>query len=221
MNLSLSVLLPVQNVQSTLHSQIQQLLDVLPELTPKFEVVVIDDGSTDATSEVAVDLKRGYPQLKVVHHAASIGWAAAIARQASQAQGEYLMIHCGGDIVPDELVGLWRMRQGISSTVLAKAKAAESGRQLRIDPKSAELGDPPPNASQAEVLGGWAIHARGPRSNLLLVHRQQLPRLERSLKSLMPNRRAATQRSPAATPSKQAMKSPTFLGRLKSLALDE
>lgn len=50
---TLSVLLPVHNAQATLEADIGQMLDVLPELTHDFHLMILDDGSTDATCEVA------------------------------------------------------------------------------------------------------------------------------------------------------------------------
>ena len=37
-----------------------EILDVLPELTRRFDVVIIDDGSTDATAEVGQELAYYY-----------------------------------------------------------------------------------------------------------------------------------------------------------------
>ena len=60
MNRSLSVLLPVHNSQATLESDVARILDVLPELSREFDVVIVDDASTDATWEIAEDLACRY-----------------------------------------------------------------------------------------------------------------------------------------------------------------
>jgi hypothetical protein len=219
-NPSLSLLFSVRNSQTTLHSQLQRLLDVLPELTGKFEVFVIDDGSTDATCEIAYDFSRHYPQLKVFRHTKPIGWAASIAKQAAGASGEYLMIHCGGSIEPEEIAGLWRLRQGIGATTLAKAKAAQSGKTVRIDPQSNQSHGGVEVGQETTILGSLGIHSKAPRSNLLLVHRGQLASLEKSLK-------AATSIEPSMAPgditpkSTGRVKGPSFLGRVKSFARGE
>ena len=60
---SVTVLLPVYNAQHRLERQVAEILDVLPELTSRFELMIIDDGSTDDSFEVARHLALKYPQV--------------------------------------------------------------------------------------------------------------------------------------------------------------
>ncbi len=76
MKLSLSMILPVRNAQAEVASLIAQAVEVLPDLTPQWELLVVDDGSTDATPEVAGDLARHFPQVNVIHHTLPLGAAA-------------------------------------------------------------------------------------------------------------------------------------------------
>ena len=50
---SLSVVVPVHNAERNLTQRIGRLLEVLPDLVAKFEVLIVDDGSADQTMEVA------------------------------------------------------------------------------------------------------------------------------------------------------------------------
>ena len=219
MNSSLSVLIPVHNAQASLHATLQRVLDVLPELTHRFDVVVIDDGSTDATCEVAYEFARDYPQVTVYRYAAAQGWATAVTKSAMRAKGDFVMIHCGGALESDDIVGLWRLREGIAAAAIAKAKAAQTGKSLRIDGRVAG----PATAAAASTdftLGGVGIHARAQRSNLLLVHRQQLGQLEQTLAAIAAaNARSGVPRVLRRTQS--IAKTPSMLNRLKSLALGE
>jgi hypothetical protein len=70
--------LPIRNRQSSISPLVSHLLEVLPDLTPRFDVVVIDDGSNDATGEIAHDLALLYPQVFVVAHPAPWGPSASM-----------------------------------------------------------------------------------------------------------------------------------------------
>jgi glycosyltransferase involved in cell wall biosynthesis len=85
---SLSALLAVRNADSTLRKTVLEMLDVLPELTSRFELVVIDDCSSDATIEVADELASAYPQLLAVRHSLPRGRAAAIKTGLDRSLGE-------------------------------------------------------------------------------------------------------------------------------------
>jgi len=89
---SLTVLLPVHNAQSTLSQTVQELLDVLPEVSRRFDVVIIDDGSTDATSEVAAELACHYPQVQVAYRGTAMGHEAAIHAGLELSQGEVVVV---------------------------------------------------------------------------------------------------------------------------------
>lgn len=109
MERSLSVLLPVRDVQSTLATTVSELLDVLPELTRHFELLIIDDGSKDATIEVADELATNYPQICVVRHGQTQGRKASIATGLRCSRGEVVFLQDEGcRLALDQLGQLWR-----------------------------------------------------------------------------------------------------------------
>ena len=93
MEQSLTVLLPVCNVESTLAASVRDVLEVVSDLTERFELVIVDDGSEDATSEVAQDLIRRYPQVHTVRHGHRLGRDAAIRTGLEQSSGEIIFLH--------------------------------------------------------------------------------------------------------------------------------
>jgi glycosyltransferase involved in cell wall biosynthesis len=92
---SLTVLLPVHDVQSTLTQTVTDVLDAAADLTDRFEVLIIDDGSADATSEVAHELARHYPQIRTVRHGRRLGREAAVRTGLSQTRGDVMLVREG------------------------------------------------------------------------------------------------------------------------------
>jgi glycosyltransferase involved in cell wall biosynthesis len=125
---SLSIVLPVHNAETTLARQVLELLEVLPELTSRFEVLIVDDGSTDHTEEIAYDLAREFPQLHVARHPRRRGAGAAVETGLEQTSGDILFVPDGQTRwSPGQLRRLWAMRKenqpSASNTQRAKAAA--------------------------------------------------------------------------------------------------
>ena len=106
---SLSVILPVRNAAESLGPVVCRLLELLPDLTPRFEIVVVDDASTDHTAEIADELRRTYPQVRVVRHGWSWGTSAAVRTGRIESRGQHaIIVRSPGELNPREIVRQWR-----------------------------------------------------------------------------------------------------------------
>ena len=131
MTCSLSVILPVHNAETTLAALVAQLLDVLPDLTPRFEIYIVDDGSSDQTAEVALELARQYPQLRLMRHVTPRGIEAAVKTGMGRAQGEIVIVQEDQtSLSTGDLRRLWQLRldeQLVVARVHAQPKAIDAG----------------------------------------------------------------------------------------------
>jgi glycosyltransferase involved in cell wall biosynthesis len=214
MKASLSVLLPVHNAQSTVGDAIGRLLEILPELTNRFEIIVIDDGSSDATCEVADDWARHYPQVGFFRQAALSGWQAAVLKHAWRARGEYLML-LSGDVVDAVAINTAWGRRDEMSAAGSESRAAD-GRTLRIDQRQSRPKGMNPEVASLGALPRLGIQVPTETGRVLLVHRFRLAELERALAAESPSRRPAD-----SSEGRNRIRGPNFLSRIKQFALGE
>src|SRR6185503_10651069 len=64
----LSVFFPAYNDSGTIASMVIRAVQAAAALTPDYEVIIVNDGSADATAEIADELARTYSHVRVVHH---------------------------------------------------------------------------------------------------------------------------------------------------------
>lgn len=85
-----SVLIPVMNEQDNILPLLTELHAALAD-GPAFEVLVIDDGSTDASAARVGDALALYPCLRLIRHQTRAGKSAALRTGAKAAQGTWLV----------------------------------------------------------------------------------------------------------------------------------
>lgn len=71
---SLSLVLPARDEAKNIAAVLARAFEVLPRLAKEFEVIVVDDGSRDATGSIATQ----FDGVRVLHHAESRGYGAAL-----------------------------------------------------------------------------------------------------------------------------------------------
>jgi dolichol-phosphate mannosyltransferase len=114
--MDLSVVIPVKNEApniAPLVSEIRAALDGLVD----YEIVYVDDGSTDASAAEILALVAEFPRLRLVRHAVACGQSAAIRTGVKAARAPWVATLDGdGQNDPADIPRLWEM-----------ARAAEPG----------------------------------------------------------------------------------------------
>jgi glycosyltransferase involved in cell wall biosynthesis len=104
----LSIFFPAYNDGGTIASLVILAVQVAGRLTADFEVIVVNDGSSDATKDILDDLARTYPNVRAIHHPHNRGYGAAL-RTGFAAATKDLIAYTDGDgqYDPAELPVLW------------------------------------------------------------------------------------------------------------------
>jgi glycosyltransferase involved in cell wall biosynthesis len=87
---SISVVVPALNEQDTVQRVVEWTLSVLAEMTDDYEVIIVDDGSTDETGCIADALAAQSVHVRVVHNAEPSGYGGALASGFIVARNELI-----------------------------------------------------------------------------------------------------------------------------------
>ena len=82
---------------------------------PNFEIIAIDDGSSDDTGAVLEELRSSHPRLRVLHHASNQGKGMGLRTGALAARGEYLVC-IDGDALLDPYATTWMVHHFLSGS---------------------------------------------------------------------------------------------------------
>jgi glycosyltransferase involved in cell wall biosynthesis len=74
----LSYFFPAHNEEANLRGLVEEALETLPGLADSFEIIIVNDGSRDATPQIADELVVNNPQVRAVHHPTNLGYGAAL-----------------------------------------------------------------------------------------------------------------------------------------------
>ena len=93
---SITAFFPAYNDGGTIGSLVVSTLNTLEELTDDYEVIVVENGSTDYTVEVLEELAERYDRLRVLTHRQSLGYGGAL-RVGFASAGKDLVFYTDGD----------------------------------------------------------------------------------------------------------------------------
>lgn len=86
--MNLSIIIPAYNEKDSLPKLLQQISAQIASLNLEYEIIVLDDGSTDGTDEILRELKRNHEELRAFIFRKNYGKSAALSEGFKQARGE-------------------------------------------------------------------------------------------------------------------------------------
>jgi glycosyltransferase involved in cell wall biosynthesis len=92
----LSVFFPAFNDEDSIARLIHEALEVAQRITNDYEVIVVNDGSSDGTAAALNDLASREPRLRVIHHPRNRGYGGAL-RSGFESATKDLIFYTDGD----------------------------------------------------------------------------------------------------------------------------
>jgi glycosyltransferase involved in cell wall biosynthesis len=96
----LSVVIPIHNEERAILRLYDRLTDVLENITRRYEILFVDDASTDRSYELLANLVETDNRLKVIRLRRNFGQTAALAAGFDEAQGD-IIVAMDGDLQHD------------------------------------------------------------------------------------------------------------------------
>jgi dolichol-phosphate mannosyltransferase len=147
--MDLSVVIPARNEAPNIAPLVTEIRAALDGVAD-YEIIYVDDGSTDTTADTIRGLMSGFPRLRLLSHAKSCGQSAAVHTGISAAQGAWIAtLDADGQNDPADILRLW----DIARAARADEKLLIAGfRQKRRDTMVKRLSSRIANAVRSRML---------------------------------------------------------------------
>ena len=110
----LSIVCPFFNEEDVVHLFMKEVTNILQQLNMTFEVICVNDGSTDNTLKELLQAKNNYSNMRILHFSRNFGKEAALTAGLDFAKGE-VIIPIDSDLQdPPELI----KEKGVRSLIL-------------------------------------------------------------------------------------------------------
>lgn len=109
--MQLSIVIPAYNEAESLPELVAWVIRVTEPLVPEYEILIVDDGSTDETWQVLQKLKAQHPtRLRALRFSRNYGKSAALYMGFQKAQGDVILtLDADLQDSPDEIPALYEM----------------------------------------------------------------------------------------------------------------
>jgi len=115
---SISVFVPALNEAGNLEGAIRDIVSAAEEVFDDYEVLIVNDGSTDNTGEEAEGLARENPKIQVIHNPGNLGFDQCYRIAVERAEKRYFVLLPGDHEIAGESVrGIFRAVGGADLVV--------------------------------------------------------------------------------------------------------
>lgn len=128
----ISIVIPTYNEEEAIGEDIETILETMRQTDYEWELIVVNDGSTDRTREIV----EGYSGVKLVNHPYNLGGGASRNSGIINSQGEIIVVADGDGTYPlTDIPRLIEALEGYDMVVGARTKEAGTMKVLRVPAK--------------------------------------------------------------------------------------
>lgn len=131
--IDLTILVPCKNEEENIAGTLDTIAATMQKLTSSYEILVVDDGSSDTTSAVVEQYKTAHPSLPIVlqRNPRNLGLSRTFVDGAFAGRGKYFRLVCGDNVEPSETIHAILSRMGQADMIIPFHKT-KVGSALRI-----------------------------------------------------------------------------------------
>jgi dolichol-phosphate mannosyltransferase len=97
---SISIVIPALNEEAVVEGVVRDISKQVAASFTDYEIILIDDGSTDKTGDIMERLATELPNVRAIHNPRNIGLGSSYQRGLAEARCDYLMMLCGDGGMP-------------------------------------------------------------------------------------------------------------------------
>lgn len=104
---TLTLVLPAHNEAGNIERVVASFLDIRDQIDLALTILIVDDGSTDATGPVCRNLAENNPAIRCLHHSRNIGYGGALISGFRASEGDYVALaDADGQFHPADFIRL-------------------------------------------------------------------------------------------------------------------
>lgn len=107
MSTTLTLVLPAHNEAGNIERVVASFLDIRDRIDFALTILIVDDGSSDATGPICRNLAENNPSIRCVQHSRNIGYGGALISGFRAAEGDYVALaDADGQFHPTDFIRL-------------------------------------------------------------------------------------------------------------------
>lgn len=118
-DLSLSIIVPAYNEESNIEHTINEILQAAESFSFPFEILVVNDASTDSTGKIAEESKKKDSRIHIIHNSINQGFGGAYRTGIVNAKFDYCLMVPGDNAYPAHVLKRLMEKHGQADLVIS------------------------------------------------------------------------------------------------------